>query len=79
VVIFAPGGVGARELVYIWLLGGPFGHGELVTAAIVMRVVTIAAELLVLVVLGRADPAQDSADPQPAPAGIGSVREELAS
>lgn len=79
VVVFAPGGVGARELVYIWLLGGAFGHRDLVTAAIAMRLVTMAAELLVLVVLGRDDPSLGSADPQPAPAGIRAVGEELAS
>ncbi|MCW2968164.1 MAG: glycosyl transferase, family 2, partial [Solirubrobacteraceae bacterium] len=53
VVVFAPGGIGVRELVYIALLESSFPHGELVTAAVVLRVVTIVAELLVLLVLGR--------------------------
>jgi hypothetical protein len=53
VVVFAPGGVGVRELAYVGLLAASFGRGDLVAAAVVMRAVTIAAELLVLLVLGR--------------------------
>jgi hypothetical protein len=53
VVVFAPGGVGVRELVYIGLLAGTFPRTDLVAAAVVMRAVTIAAELLILLVAGR--------------------------
>jgi hypothetical protein len=53
VVVFAPGGVGVRELAYVGLLASGFGHDDLVGAAVAMRVVTIAAELIVLVAAGR--------------------------
>ncbi|HVW17138.1 MAG TPA: hypothetical protein VHB30_02705 [Solirubrobacteraceae bacterium] len=53
VVVFAPGGVGIREVAYVGLLASSFPHRDLVAAAVVMRAVTIAAELLVLVVAGR--------------------------
>jgi hypothetical protein len=55
VVIASPGGVGVRELVYLWLLQGHgFPRSEIIGAAVLFRAVTIAVELIVLVVLGRA-------------------------
>lgn len=53
VVVFTPGGLGARELAYAGLLGGVFAQGDVAAAAVVVRAVTIVAELLVLVALGR--------------------------
>lgn len=48
VVIVAPGGLGVREVVYVGLLAGVLVKGEPAAGAVVMRLVTIAAELLVL-------------------------------
>ncbi len=45
----APSGLGVREVVYVGLLSGAFAHGEPAAGAVVLRLVTIAAELLVLV------------------------------
>jgi len=53
VVIVAPGGIGVREVVYVGLLAGAFGDGELAAGAVTMRLVTIAAELIVLVASAR--------------------------
>jgi hypothetical protein len=53
VVVIAPSGVGAREWVYVELLKGPFAHADLVAGALTLRVITIVAELAVLVVAGR--------------------------
>ena len=53
VVVFAPGGVGVRELAYVGLLSGTLPAGELAAAAVTLRIVTIAAELAVLLVAGR--------------------------
>jgi hypothetical protein len=53
VVVVAPSGVGAREWVYVELLKGPIGHADLVAGALTLRVVTIVAELAVLIVAGR--------------------------
>jgi hypothetical protein len=53
VVVIAPSGVGAREWVYVELLKGPIGHADLVAGALTLRVVTIVAELAVLVIAGR--------------------------
>jgi uncharacterized membrane protein YbhN (UPF0104 family) len=55
VVVVAPSGVGAREWVYVELLKGPFVHADLVAGALTLRVVTIVAELAVLIVAGRPD------------------------
>jgi glycosyltransferase 2 family protein len=60
VVVIAPSGVGAREWVYVELLKGPIGHADLVAGALTLRVVTIVAELAVLVIAGR--PARAPAD-----------------
>ncbi|MDX6642828.1 MAG: hypothetical protein QOD76_790 [Solirubrobacteraceae bacterium] len=52
-VVFAPGGVGVRELAYVGLLSGTLPSGQLAAGAVTMRIVTIVAELGVLVVVGR--------------------------
>jgi hypothetical protein len=67
VVIIAPSGVGVREVVYVWLLSGAFTRADLTAGAVTLRVVTIVAELGVLVVAGR-PPAEDA----PAEAGAAS-------
>lgn len=48
VVVFAPGGVGVREVVYIWMLHGLYPRAELQAAAVTSRLVTVFAELTVL-------------------------------
>jgi glycosyltransferase 2 family protein len=53
VVIFAPGGVGVRELVYIWLLTDLYTSADVKAAAIVSRLVAVAAEFTVLAVISR--------------------------
>jgi hypothetical protein len=58
VVVITPGGLGARELAYAGLLAPTFPHPQLAAAAIVLRALTIAAELAVLVTVGR--PAADA-------------------
>jgi uncharacterized membrane protein YbhN (UPF0104 family) len=63
VVVFAPSGVGVREVVYVALLSGMFPKAELAAAAVTMRLIMIVAELAVLVVAGR--PPQNSAPPPP--------------
>jgi len=63
VVVFLPGGLGARELAYAGLLAPSFPHADLAAAAVVMRALTIVAELMILVVLGR--PAADGLDTPP--------------
>jgi hypothetical protein len=60
VVVIAPSGVGAREWVYVELLKGPIVHADLVAGALTLRVVTIVAELAVLLIAGR--PARSPAD-----------------
>ena len=56
VVVIAPSGLGVREVVYAGLLAGALGSGEPEAGAVVLRLVTIAAELLVLVASARAIP-----------------------
>ena len=51
VVVFAPGGVGVREVVYVWLLRGLYPHAQLQAAAVTSRLITILAELTVLSVI----------------------------
>jgi uncharacterized membrane protein YbhN (UPF0104 family) len=53
VVVFAPSGVGVREVVYVALLAGMFPKAELAAAAVTMRLIMIVAELSVLVIAGR--------------------------
>ncbi len=64
VVVIAPGGVGVREVVYVWLLHGIYPTSDLEAAALTSRLVTVLAELLVLAVVswpGRG--AADNPDP----------------
>jgi glycosyltransferase 2 family protein len=53
VVVITPGGLGARELAYAGLLAPSFRHADLAAAAVVLRALTIAAELAVLLTVGR--------------------------
>ncbi len=69
VVVIAPGGVGVREVVYVFLLSDAFPDGELAAAAVTSRLVVIAAELLVLVIAGRPPASGATAD-----AGAGAAR-----
>jgi hypothetical protein len=48
VVVFAPGGVGVRELVYVGLLSGLYPRAELEAGAVTSRLVTVAAEFTAL-------------------------------
>ena len=65
VVVFAPSGVGVREVVYVALLSGMFPKAELAAAAVTMRLIMIVAELAVLVLAGR--PPQSSQPPSAPP------------
>jgi hypothetical protein len=60
VVVFAPGGIGARELVYVALLGDTLPRADLAAAAVTLRVITIIAELGVLVIIGRPPRSEES-------------------
>jgi hypothetical protein len=60
VVVIAPSGLGVREVVYIALLSGRFTSAEATTGAVVLRAVTIVAELIFLVLLGRPTPERES-------------------
>jgi hypothetical protein len=51
VVVFAPGGVGIREVVYIWMLSGLYPHAQLQGAAVANRLSSVLAELTVLAVV----------------------------
>lgn len=62
VVVFAPGGIGVRELVYVALLSSTLPSDDLAAAAVTMRLVMIAAELSVLLIVGARPRA-----PRPAP------------
>lgn len=70
VVVFAPSGVGVREVIYVGLLSGSFPAGELAAGAVTMRLVMIVAELAVLLIAGRpgAPPQGGSAEVEAAPA-----------
>jgi hypothetical protein len=59
VVVFAPSGVGVREVVYVGLLANLLPDGELAAGAVTMRLVMIVAELAVLVAVGRPPPATE--------------------
>ncbi len=52
-VVIAPSGLAVREFVYVAILGDTLPSSALVAAAIMLRVVTVLAELAVLVVAGR--------------------------
>ncbi|HTR70257.1 MAG TPA: hypothetical protein VMH41_08510 [Mycobacteriales bacterium] len=51
VVVFAPGGVGVREVVYVWALRDLYPKADLQAAAVTTRLVTVLAELIVLAVV----------------------------
>ncbi len=53
VVVIAPSGLVVREFVYVAILSAMFPNSELVAAAVMLRVVTVLAELAVLLVAGR--------------------------
>jgi hypothetical protein len=70
VVVITPGGLGARELAYAGLLAPAFRHADAAAAAVVLRALTIVAELAVLVTVGRpAKPAPDAGRPREEPSG----------
>jgi hypothetical protein len=52
VAVFAPSGVGVREVVYVWFLSSLYPRPELQGASVLLRLATIAAELAVLVAVG---------------------------
>lgn len=52
VVVIAPGGIGVRELVYVGLLAHHIDGTDATAGAITARLVTIVAELVVLVLVG---------------------------
>jgi uncharacterized membrane protein YbhN (UPF0104 family) len=56
VVVLTPGGLGARELAYAGLLAPSFANADLAASAVVLRAVTIAAELAILLAVGRPRP-----------------------
>ena len=80
VVVFLPGGLGAREIAYAGLLAPSFPQADLAAAAVVMRALTIVAELMILVVLGRpeADALEASPEAGDRTSGNRSVGEESA-
>lgn len=53
VVVVAPGGIGVRELAFVGILGPMFPNAELAAGAVTLRLVTIVAEALALLALGR--------------------------
>lgn len=53
VVVFAPGGVGVRELSYVWLLAHVLPRDQLQAGAVASRMMTVVAELLILSVASR--------------------------
>ena len=53
VVVIAPGGVGVREAAYVGLLAGTIGDGDAAAAALTLRVITVFAEVGVLLVAAR--------------------------
>lgn len=61
VVVIAPSGIGVREVLYVSLLSGRVPHSEASAAAITLRLVTVLAELVVLVLLGRPTPGAEAA------------------
>jgi len=57
VVVIAPGGVGVREAAYVGLLAGSsLSDGDLAAAAVTLRVLTVFAEVAVLLVAARPVP-----------------------
>jgi glycosyltransferase 2 family protein len=75
VAVFAPSGVGVREVVYVWFLSSFYPRAGLQGASVLQRLVTIAAELAVLIAIGlpwvrrrMERPAPEPAPGDPAPA-----------
>jgi glycosyltransferase 2 family protein len=74
VAVFAPSGVGVREVVYVWFLSSLYPRAGLQGASVLQRLVTIGAELAVLIAIGlpwvrrrmEPPPAPVPADPAPA-------------
>jgi hypothetical protein len=66
-VVITPGGLGARELAYAGLLVPTFRHADVAAAAVLLRALTIGAELVVLLAIGR--PAKDAGRPGEATSG----------
>ena len=64
VVVIAPSGIGVRELVYVELMASSLPHAQLAAGAVALRLVSILAELGVLLVAGR--PTKPGPDPAPA-------------
>ena len=64
VVVIAPSGIGVRELVYVELMASSLPHAQLAAGAVALRLVSILAELVVLLIAGR--PTRRQADPAPA-------------
>lgn len=71
VAVFAPSGVGVREVVYVWFLSGLYPRPELQGASVLQRLVTIAAELAVLIGIGlpwvRRRMERPTPEPEPTP------------
>jgi glycosyltransferase 2 family protein len=65
VVVFAPSGVGVRELVYVWFLSSLYPQTGLQGGSVLLRLVTIAAELVVLIAVGLPWLRRRSAGPPP--------------
>ena len=51
VVVFAPSGIGARELAYVALAGGALPDGDASAGAVLLRLVTVVVELATLLVV----------------------------
>jgi uncharacterized membrane protein YbhN (UPF0104 family) len=66
VVVFAPGGVGVREVVYVALLSGLYPRAELEAGAVTSRLVTIAAEVTVLALVAVSRRFREAAPDTPA-------------
>ena len=64
--VFAPGGVGVREIAYVWMLSGLYPTVELQAAAVATRLITVLAELAVLAVVSRPRPHRLDAVPRSA-------------
>jgi hypothetical protein len=52
-VVIAPSGIGVRELVYVELMASSLPHAQLAAGAVALRLVSIVAELVVLLAAGR--------------------------
>jgi glycosyltransferase 2 family protein len=68
VAVFAPSGVGVREVVYVWFLSSLYPRADLQGASVLQRLVTIAAELAVLIAIGLPWVRRRMEEPAPVPA-----------